>query len=78
MDDAQSRYRTFWQRFAAERHLGLYDLHDVFFPTDPALRQQTLAEDFIPGDVHWSAAGHQLVAAEWLRQYRQRHGGIQP
>jgi lysophospholipase L1-like esterase len=78
MADAQSRYRTFWQRFAAERHLGLYDLHDVFFPTDPALRQQTLAEDFIPGDVHWSAAGHQLVAAEWLRQYRQRHGGIQP
>jgi len=72
-NDAHSRYRNVWQRLSAEQHLGCYDLHEVFFPADPAARQQILAQDFIPGDVHWSAAGHQLVADEWLRQYRERH-----
>jgi hypothetical protein len=72
-NDAHSRYRNIWQRFSAAQHLGCYDLHDVFFPSDPALLQQVLARDFLPGDVHWSAAGHQLVADEWLRQYRERH-----
>jgi hypothetical protein len=70
---AHSRHRNFWQHFAAEHHIGLYDLHDVFFPADPALRQQIVARDFIARDCHWSAAGHQLVAQEWLRQYRERH-----
>ncbi len=72
-NDAQSRYRTVWQRFSAEQHVGLYDLHDVFIPADPALQRQILERDFIPGDAHWSAAGHQVVAVEWLRQYRQRN-----
>lgn len=74
-NDAHSRYRKIWQRFSAEQHIGLYDLHEAFIPADPALRQQVLARDFIPGDMHWSAAGHQVVADEWLRQYRERHGG---
>jgi hypothetical protein len=72
-NDAHSRYRDFWLRFSGEQHLMCYDLHDVFLPADPAARQRILAQDFIPNDVHWSAAGHRLVADEWLRQYRQRH-----
>jgi lysophospholipase L1-like esterase len=74
-NDTHSRYRTFWQSFAAEQHISCYDLHDVFFPADPAARQQLLTQDFITGDVHWSEPGHQLVAREWLRQYAQRHPG---
>ena len=74
-NDAHSRYRNFWLKYCAEQHLSCYDLHDPFFPADPALRQQLLVQDFIPNDVHWSAAGHQVVASEWLRQYRERHPG---
>jgi hypothetical protein len=73
-NDAHSRYRSFWQTFSAEQHVGCYDLHEAFFPAGPAARQQILALDFIPGDTHWTAAGHQLVAGEWLRQYHERHG----
>jgi lysophospholipase L1-like esterase len=72
-NDAHSRHREFWLRFCAEQHIACYDLHDVFFPADPALRKQLLDRDFIERDVHWNEAGHQLVAAEWLRQYRERH-----
>jgi len=72
-NDAHSRYRKLWLTFCAEQHFACYDLHDIFFPADPAAREQMLAQDFIPNDVHWNAAGHQLVAREWLRQYGERY-----
>jgi lysophospholipase L1-like esterase len=72
-NETQSRYREFWLGFAAEHHIGCYDLHPVMLPPDPAARAAILAQDFIANDVHWNAAGHRLVAAEFLRQYRERH-----
>ncbi|HVM97746.1 MAG TPA: hypothetical protein VMT89_15230 [Candidatus Acidoferrales bacterium] len=73
LNETHSRYRNFWLKFCADRQIGCYDLHDIFFRSDPAARQQLLVQDFIPKDVHWSAAGHAAVADEWLRQYRRRH-----
>jgi len=72
-NDTHSRHRTFWLQYCAEQHLVCYDLHDAFIPADPERRRQVLTQDFIRGDVHWSVAGHRVVADEWLRQYHERH-----
>jgi hypothetical protein len=52
-----------WRSFAAERGLRFVDLFPVFIREgeDP---RKTIARYFIEGDVHWNAAGHQLVASQ--------------
>jgi len=51
-----------WRSFAAARELDFIDLFPVFIRAgeDPRL---TVAHYFIEGDVHWNAAGHELVAS---------------
>lgn len=52
-----------WRAFAAERGLRFVDLFPAFI-RDGADPRKTIARYFIDGDVHWNAAGHQLVARE--------------
>jgi hypothetical protein len=57
LDSIQAR---FWRRFCEERGIGFLDLFPAFI--DNALPERVVADYFIPGDNHWNAAGHRLVA----------------
>lgn len=52
-----------WSAFAARSGARLVNLFPVFIRAgaDP---RETIQRYFIPGDVHWSAAGHEVVAGE--------------
>ena len=65
--DSASTHVRFWREWAAERDVPFFDLFPVFMsaPGSPA---QVIAENFIAGDVHWSARGHRLVSTALLRQ----------
>ena len=48
------------REFAARHDLGFLDLYPVFINDRPF--RSVYDEYFFAGDVHWNAAGHQLVA----------------
>ncbi len=50
-----------WREFAAARGLRFVDLFPAFI-RDGEDPRATLARYFIAGDMHWNAAGHELVA----------------
>lgn len=70
--DVDSRQVNFWQEFCARHQLDFINLFPAFMAGGVAGR--VLERYFIPGDVHWNAAGHQLVAdriyEQWLRDRR--------
>ena len=51
-----------WRAFCAERDVPLLDLFGDFVPATQEEAARVYARYFIPGDVHWSPAGHELVA----------------
>jgi hypothetical protein len=57
------RNRQLWTRWARENRVPFLDLYPAFQrePWEAAVKRY-----FIPGDVHWNAAGNALVAAEFL------------
>jgi len=59
-----------WRSFAAERGLRFVNLFPAFIreSEDP---RKTIARYFVEGDVHWNAAGHQLVASRIAPLLRQ-------
>lgn len=67
--DLESIQVAFWKTFAEEHHLGFINLFPAFInELDP---QGVYVTYFIPGDVHWNAAGNHLVAQkvfEYLTQ----------
>ena len=70
--DLDSKQVTFWRAWAEERGAGFVNLFPTFInERDPVA---VITDDFIPYDVHFNEAGHQLVAREFLRQYRMRPG----
>lgn len=58
-----------WRAWAAERSVSFLNLFpDLVRPgADP---RETIRRYYIPGDVHWNEAGHQLVAKRFLEHWR--------
>jgi hypothetical protein len=65
--DLQSLQASFWKQWAADRGVGFLDYFPRF--VDATRTREILARDFIPGDIHWSEAGHEVVADGFL-EYR--------
>lgn len=61
-----------WREFAANNSLDLIDLYPVFVPEKQEERQTLREEVFIPGDVHYNAAGQTLWAEAVLEHWRNR------
>lgn len=68
---SHSMHETHWKIFALEHTTALIDLFPLFINDRPA--EEVIADYFIAGDIHWSRAGHRLVADEVLKQ-RTRSG----
>jgi lysophospholipase L1-like esterase len=67
--DRDSLQVTAWKQWAEVERVDFIDFFPAFF-AEPA--QQVLARYFIPGDEHFSAEGHRLVATAFLRQFAGR------
>lgn len=55
-----------WRRFSEENRVPFLSYFSDFITDDDA--RDTIGRYFIQGDVHWNAAGHELIARKWLRQ----------
>lgn len=60
--------RTHWAAWSKQRKVDFIDLFPAFLDAGPADR--VIDDYFIPGDVHWNARGHELVARELLQRLR--------
>jgi hypothetical protein len=68
LGDRDSRQATFWREWAAGRHAGFLDYFPLFVGAgDPA---ETVRREFIPGDIHWNAAGHGVIAGPLIEHLR--------
>ncbi len=65
-DPQAPRHQGFWRDWAARRGAGFVSLFPAFTADPPRV---TLASDFIPGDFHWNASGHQRAAQAFLEGY---------
>jgi hypothetical protein len=60
LGDRDSKQAVFWRAWAAEKKAGFIDYFPLFVGVgDP---NETVRRDFIPGDIHWNAAGHCIIA----------------
>lgn len=67
--DIQSRQVSIWKKFSDVNSLTFYNLFPVFMNTSMK-SSEVVATYFLPhNDVHWNAAGHQLVADAWLEHF---------
>jgi hypothetical protein len=67
--DLNSRQVRHWRAWSAAEGVDFLNLFPLFMsPRSP----QELATLFIPGDAHWSRAGHELVAHAFVEHWRQR------
>lgn len=62
------KQRTHWAAWSKARKIHFLDLFPAFLDAGPADR--VIDDYFIPGDVHWNAKGHELVARELLQRLR--------
>lgn len=67
--DLPSKHEIFWRDWARLHGARFIDYFPRFmeYPAD-----ETLRAFFIPGDVHWNAAGHRLVADGFMESFDQR------
>jgi len=71
-NDRRSLQLSFWRSWAAGENVRFVELFsDMFVQVDSAGLDRTIDRNFIPGDVHWNAAGHALVASLFLQRYCQ-------
>lgn len=59
--DSATAHTAVWEKWANENRVSYFSLFAKFLERDA---RETLKENFIPGDVHWNAHGHALVAKE--------------
>ena len=57
-----------WRDWAAERHVAFINYFPAFIGDRPP--KDVVERFFIPGDVHWNAHGHRLVAEGFLERFR--------
>jgi hypothetical protein len=67
--ELRSRQVKIWRRFSEENRALFLNYFPDFIAAGDA--RATVGRYFIRGDVHWNAAGHELVARKWLRQRRR-------
>jgi hypothetical protein len=60
MHDRDSRQVRFWTAWAEGHSIPILNYFPLFVTDDSP--EQTVRRYYIPGDVHWSEAGHKLVA----------------
>lgn len=65
----ESRQVTIWRQFAAARGVDFLDLFPLLVGRAPA--EDTIRRYYFNKDPHWNAAGHALVAEQWLRHRAQ-------
>lgn len=63
--DVNSIQVQFWQKFSEDYNTGFINLFPVLWNKLP--EKNVIKEYYIPGDVHFSEAGHHLVAEEILK-----------
>jgi lysophospholipase L1-like esterase len=63
--DSTSLQVRVWRKWASDHAVPFFDLFPAFLSYGPA--PATVADNFIPHDVHWNPRGHQLVARTLLR-----------
>jgi hypothetical protein len=68
MEDEDSLQVRFWREFAAEAGVGFVDLFPRFVGKEAGRPRAVYKRYFIEGDVHWNAAGHELVAEALLER----------
>jgi len=68
MKDRDSIQVSFWREFCQAEDVELIDLFPTFLGKDAGRPRAVYNEYFIPGDMHWNAAGHRLVAAALLER----------
>ena len=66
--DLHSRHVAFWQEWAIENNVNFLNYFPHFI--NERNREEILETYFIPGDIHWNATGHQLIARIFLNSYR--------
>jgi lysophospholipase L1-like esterase len=66
--DLDSRQVSIWRAFAEAHGTGFIDYFPDFIGDRNAIA--TVKEFFIPGDAHWSAAGHRLIAQRLAAEIR--------
>jgi lysophospholipase L1-like esterase len=71
-----AKWSGFWRRVAERNQVPLLDLFPLFVGQEEgeaAAQRRAVAERFfIPGDIHWNAAGHELVAEQILHELSPR------
>ncbi len=65
-DKGLSKNVEFWEEFAATEPVEVINLYPAFI--DQPSPAEVISAYFIDRDVHWNSAGHQYVAAEWLKR----------
>lgn len=70
--DINSREVIVWRDFTKERSLDFYNFFPIFIATTtPFEKERELY--FLPNDSHWNEAGHEIIAKEWLAQYKKNN-----
>src|SRR5262249_34569397 len=73
LGDLDSRQARFWRGWCAAHGADFLDFFPCFVGTGRS--REVLATDFIAGDIHWTEAGHRVIADGFLRH---RAGGAPP
>ena len=66
--DRQSRHAAFWRDWCTRRGAAFLDHFPRFF--DLGEPRAVVKRYFIPGDIHWNAEGHEVIAAGFLEHWR--------
>jgi hypothetical protein len=68
--DMPSKQERIWNSFAQKNGIGFLDLFPVFI--NHSFPETIIGKYFFPGDPHWNAAGHALVANQVLAFMREK------
>jgi hypothetical protein len=65
-----SKNMRFWQQYCQTREIDFLNLYPLFQGGENP--EAMIAKYYIPGDIHFNADGHELVAKTWLEYFRAR------
>jgi hypothetical protein len=68
LGDRDSKQAAFWRAWAADKNAGFLDYFPLFVGVGDS--RETVRRDFIPGDIHWNAAGHRVIAGPLVEHVR--------
>lgn len=61
-----------WRKWCAEHGARFINHFPQFAADTPPEKKEILDRYFIPGDAHWTEAGHELIARQFLAEYQAR------